>query len=299
MFRRSDLAVLAVLAFSSPGLTAPVHDAETWRYTASLGASLLGPRMGNFNQTIGEEGKGFQIINEAAEEAGAQSSFTLGQFRPIRLAWGGQLTLLYEFNEELRGGLLAGADPFAFTPSKSTATLTDTITTTYYSASTLYQGSLHAEVQVYHVGAAFQKMFRFEEAPSLRLYLGGWAQYGLLFGRVNGKVLQLQPGTRATLQEVTYKSPLDSRGWGAGGTAGVEYVISPGLELFGESGYQTMVFRDVQERNSTYGNVLAATKVVNNARRLEDSYGRPVTIDLSGLYVRIGIRGSLKWPSPD
>src|SRR5207245_2691030 len=89
--------------------------------------------------------------------------------------------------------------------------------------------------------------------------------------------------------ESPYKGYLTGQGWGFGGAAGGEYILSGPLSLFMESGFDWMHVPNVQAalRVGPISTLPGSVSTKNTFGRLKTELGKPIELDYSGVYIRL------------
>lgn len=251
-----------------------------WRYTFTFAPSFLAPRLDAFNAALATEG--LNLIDAAyivsAQRIGEPAPTSFGyRFPQIRYAYGASAGILYDLNEELRGGLSINVDAG-----------TSDATVAMSHSGTNYLVSQKTSLPLVSISVSLHKVFRFEEDPRLQLYLGGWGSLGNLFGHMEGSVQPLDAGLNP-VDSVSYSANLDAMGWGAGGVAGVEFKLKPRYMLFAEGGFGYFLLENVDLRSD----MVIPGYALENTVPLENSAGRPIDLDFTGVFLRLGVRAAL------
>lgn len=280
------LAAGPALARVPPAGEFPGQRPNDYRYSISVGPSLLAPRMNDFNAAL--RTYGFNYLQQTIATYDIRPGMTSSGFPETDLGYGAQIHLLYEFDEDLRGGLQitlstvtsSGTAP-PHTDSSSYASGTMMVT-----SSSAYTASYRASIPALEIGLSLQKVFRFDETPRMNLYLGGWGSIGMLTAAVlNGSVAQETPGgTRLNVRD--FSSDLSGMGWGAGGVGGIEYQLSRLVRLFAEGGFQHFRIMSVEQVGDVNGRARRPGGFTNER-------GGPITLDYTGVFIRIGGRTGL------
>jgi len=284
MTRRRHFVVVMTFALVSAANRAGAEYPDAWRWTLSVGPSAFAPRMHNLDRAMTTGG--IVVLDRDWREAGAGGGdrVTTG-FAKVEWGFGGQVTIGYEFNEDMRGGVMVGVDNIYKKDSNPAITATSTYmatATVMITTSTTYSVSARTSLPLVSIGVFLHKVFRYDEEPALRTYIGGWGAYGALTGASIATRFQIAGATTSR----AFTTSLTAQGWAAGGLGGIEYMISPTVALFGESGFTYCVIPNIQWLGRTGG-----------GGRLTDSNGRPIELDFSGFYIRIGVKLALASPS--
>ncbi len=278
------LAGLPTAAQAGPVSRFPGQQPNDWKYSFSLGPSFFAPRMNALDSALRADG--VEYIERTYKTFTTNQGSNAAGFPKTGFGFGGQIQLQYEFNEDLRGGLQISLNAL---PASGSITLTNTDLTTAPVSTTDYDVSHRTSLPVVQIGLSLQKVFRFEEEPQLRLYLGGWGSIGVLVGAtLKGSIREENTGTTRS-----YSATLRGQGWGAGGLGGAEYQLSHRYALFGESGFEYFIVRSIETSGTIAG-------LPQNARPFLTRTGRPIDLDFSGIFIRIGVKASLgsSWGLP-
>ena len=276
---------LLSLAFL-PALAYAESQPEGWRYCLTAGPSLLSPRLNGLNNALNVDG--LDIIGQAYKAAGAQPSSSPAGFPPLGFAPGIQIGVLYEMDEDIRLGL---ALDFTEARGSGSIGITDSLfnfsgSTSFIPSSTAYTISETTVIPLWQIVLSFQRVFRFEEEPRINVYLGGWGSFGTFSGRVSGTVTKWKAAADGSYWgKYDYAATVDGTGWGAGGLLGGEYLIGTSLKFFGESGFQYFLVEDVRRSGTAGGQVISNSRLFNLK-------GKTVNVDMSGIFLRAGIRYS-------
>jgi hypothetical protein len=275
MSRSLPVALALALASAAAAETSPA-----WRWAGSIGASALVPRLHGLDNAL--QGEGVNLLDRAFDEAGAGPSARPRNLPKTQWAFGGQLTLSREFDEDLRGGLLLGFA--AVHQSGEIPSVTDTTPpsgTWYLGSSTSYAMSERLSLPLAVIGIFFHRVFRYESEPDFRLYLGGWGQYGLLLGgSLRGQVTNLATGVQSD-----FRYDLAGSGFGMGALGGAEFDLAPRIALYLESGFDYLVIPKVEASG------VAGSSTVGSGE-LTSGTGKRVGLDFSGFFLRLGVRGA-------
>lgn len=292
------LTVLAALSavLLSPSSALPMDDSEQpFKFYASLAPSIAWPRLNELSHSLNYSGN--VLTNEAYSKAGATGQNASG-FRNAGLGWGGQLAIGHEFNEEIRGGVQFGLgmvssnDELYFSPVSSCTCW----------SSTEYFVSENFTLPVFTLGVFFQRVFRFEETPRFRLYMGAWGNYGMLaFASLKGEA---HNNDIYPYDEYRYEVGLDGWSWGAGGLFGIEYDVNSFLSAYLESGYDYFIIKTAEmvgtvdqylHYTDSSGERVTSFVESRNFRRprLLDSYQGNIPLDFSGVFIRAGMKMGL------
>jgi hypothetical protein len=274
-----------MVLYDSPAVAAD-YSTESWRYCLTLGPSLLDPRLNGLNNALNVDG--LDIIEQAYKVAGAQPSSAPAGFPPIGFAPGGQIGVLYEMDEDMRIGL---ALDFAEARGSGSIGITDNLvntsgSTSFTPSSTEYTISETTSLPLWQLVLSVQRVFRFEEEPRINIYLGGWGAFGTFNGKVSGTVTKWKGASGGEYHgRYDYSAAVDGNGWGAGGLLGAEYLFGPRIKFYGESGFQYFMVEDVRRSGTAGGRVITNSRLFNMR-------GRTVGVDMSGVFLRIGMRYS-------
>ncbi|MEK7476785.1 MAG: hypothetical protein AAB152_14280 [Candidatus Coatesbacteria bacterium] len=287
MIRRALVLTAALAALAAPGAVRAAWP-DAWHWTLEAAPSVFSPRMHGMDNALAYEG--LNVLDRAWRDSGASAGAKVPtDFAKIEWGFGGQISVAYEFNEDLRGGVFLGMNGVwkqdyrigvvdtSTAIFQITATVTGTVT-----SSTTYRVDEKVSLPLLTIGVFLHKVFRYEEEPNLRTYLGGWGAYGSLIGAtISGSF------TRAgTDPPVSFSTDLTAKGWSAGGMAGVEYAVARTVSIFGETGYNWCIIPKVQWLGNQGG-----------AGRLATSANKPISLDYTGIYIRAGVKVALAGPS--
>lgn len=280
VIRGALAACIATAAFLFRPCLPSAGQAETWRYTFSFAPSFLAPRLDAFNAALATEG--LNLIDAAyiysSQRIGEPAPTNFGySFPQIRYAYGASAGILYELNEDLRGGISINVDAGS---ADATVAMSH--------SGTNYLVSQRTSLPLVSLSVSLHKMFRFEDDPRLQLYLGGWGSLGNLFGKLDGTVQPLDTNLNP-VDTVSYSANLDAMGWGAGGVAGVEFKLKPSYMLFAEGGFGYFLLENVDLRSD----MVIPGYALENTVPLENSAGRAIDLDFTGVFLRLGIRAAL------
>src|ERR1043166_8603796 len=144
-------------------------------------------------------------------------------------------------NDDIRGGLRMG---LATTQTSDRLPVTQVTSFTASctgcpvppSITDFYDVSEQMTLPLVMIGLSIQKVFLFEEEPNLSLYLGGSGVYTTLLGAaIHGVARHFNFGNPDPPDdESPNKGYLSGQGWGFGGAAGGEYILTGPLSLFME-----------------------------------------------------------------
>lgn len=276
--RRPALLLAVLGALLSAAARADYPDA--WKWTLEVAPSSFAPRMHGMNNALTYEG--LNVLDRGWHDAGStlDAKVPMG-FAKIEWGFGGQVSIGYEFNEDMRGGVLIGMSGVWKTDRHAMITNTATYqiaATVMMTSSTSYSMEEKVSLPLLTLGVFLHKVFRYEEEPALRIYLGGWAAYGTLTGAtISGSFTRIGSGDPRS-----FSTDLTGQGWGAGGVVGIEYAVSPVVAIFGESGYGWMYIPKVQYLGN-YG----------GAGPLTTSNNKPINLDYTGVSIRLGVKIAL------
>lgn len=294
-------AALTLLLCGAPAGVQAFDDAIAGRWTISLAPSVFAPRMNGLNNALATDG--VNLIQAGAANVGLTRQIT--GYRPLQWGYGGQIDLQYQMNDDIRGGLRFG--------------LADTLTSdrlaisqdTNFTASctgcpvppairNFYDVSEKMNLPLVMIGLSIQKVFLFEEEPNLSLYLGGSGMYTTLMGAaIHGVARHFNFGNPDPPDdESPYKGYLTGQGWGFGGTAGGEYILTGPLSLFLESGFDLLHVPNVQAslRVGPVSTQPGTGSTSSTFGRLKTVLGKPIELDFSGVFIRLGVRWNLTTP---
>lgn len=273
--RRPAAFLLVALLAGAVTPSRAAEEPDLWRYSLSLGPTLTSPRMHGLNNAL--QFDGFDAVDKAWVHDGASRFISAHGWRATDFGYGGQAQLGYQVNEDLRAALQVG---LVWVGQKDVAGLTDPTT----AFSTTYIATEAISLPLLQVGFAIQKIFTFEEEPSLHLYLGGWGTYGRLVGAtLKGDFTSLPPSP-LTGNVTDFQYDLRGDGWGAGGLAGFEYLLSGDTALYGETGYENFDIPSIERQGKIFG------YLAQNAGRLTTSAAKPIDLDFSGVFFRVGVK---------
>ncbi len=278
--KRLGAAFLLLVPLLGAARLVSAIDEKAWRYTFSFAPSFLAPRLDAFNAALSTQG--LNLIDAAytysAQRIGEPAPTNFGySFPQIRYAYGASAGVLYELNEDLRGGLSINVD---------TGSADATVAMSH--SGTNYLVSQKTSLPLVSISVSLHKMFRFEEDPRLQLYLGGWGSLGNLFGKLSGTVQPLDPALNP-VDSVSYSAKIDSMGWGAGGVGGVEFKLRSRYILFAEGGFGYFLLENVDLRSD----MTIPGAALENTVPLENSAGQPIDLDFTGVFLRLGVRAAL------
>lgn len=252
---------------------------DQWGWTIEAAPSLFAPRMHGLDNALVYEG--LNVLDRAWVAAGTSNGQKVPTgFAKIEWGVGGRIAISREFNEDLRGGILVGFNGVWKSDRRPAIVDTSsyTIGTTTYTSTTTYSLEESVSLPFVTIGVFLHKVFRYEDEPALRTYIGGWGAYGGLVGAsISGTFRRLSDGVGRS-----FSTDLTAEGWSAGGLGGVEYAIRPNLAVFGETGFEWCVIPKVQWLGDQGG-----------GGRLATSDNKPVSLDFSGFYLKIGVKVAL------
>lgn len=267
----------SVVAFGAEGV-----EQDPYQWSIAVAPSLFAPHMHELNDAL--QNSGVDALSNVGQTAGISTSVNLTGFQTILWGYGGRISLDYEFDEDLRGGLLFEVND---TYQRDTLPLTDTSTVSAtcatcsngFTTSTLYSVSEQINLPLVQLGASFQKVFHFDEEPDLRLYLGGWGLLGtLLDGTINGHVRNLNKN-----RDNQFLVVLRGQGWSAGVNGGLEYAVGRGVAVILESGYGWSVISNVEKWGVSFTSF-------QNSSPFRTASGKPIPLDFGGVFIRFGVR---------
>ena len=311
-------AVLAVLLAGS-AMAAPYGDyaqnqSGDWKFSVGIAPGIFSPRMHQFDYVMAT--CGVDLLNQAWYLLRMQDLMTqltrlntpetlgmiqeinqinltefISQMNELSEAWADfmpasegqyvagfpktglgfdmQLGMQYEFNEDLRGGINLGFDDL-------------------YSSGKVYLGDVYEagyamNLPLLKLGLGVQKVFHYDDMPRMNLYIGGWGNFDLLVGaRFSGSVKFTGSETG-----VACGADLDGSGWDAGGLGGIEYMVSKYGKIYAEAGVSRCELGPIQQSNGTIGGHHV------NAGGFLAGTGDPIGFDMSGIFIRIGLKTAL------
>ena len=152
------------------------------------------------------------------------------------------------------------------------------------------------------MGVFIHRVFRFEEEPRLKLYMGGWGNYGTLVsaslkGRSHNSSIY-------PYDEYRYDASLIGNSWGAGVVGGIEYTIASILTAYIETGLDYFIIKSSERtgtidtyfvHNDSSGNQVAdfVSSDYTNKQKWSDGRNIPIPLDFGGVFIRFGIRTGL------
>ena len=277
---RRALTLAACLAWAlGPAAPAGAVYPDAWQWTLEAAPSVFSPRMHGMDNALVYEGINVLDLAWRSLPAAANTGISHG-YSKIEWGYGGQIGIAHEFNEDLRGGLFLGLT--GVWKSEPRQGLTDssswTISGSAFTSSTTYRMDVSIALPLVTIGVYLHKVFRYEEEPNLRTYIGGWGAYGsLVGGDITAKF------TRAgSNSPVSFSADLTAQGYNAGGLAGIEYAVARTVAIYGETGFQWCIIPKVQWLNSQLG-----------SGRLGNSTSKPLNLDYSGFFIRAGVKVAL------
>lgn len=263
-----------------------------FKFSVSLAPSVLWPRLTNLNHSLAFSGNA--VEDQAYHAAGAPSASHAAGYKTVSMCLGGVLTFTHEFDEDFRAGIQT---EFMYLSTKEDLKLTPSTGGTIWSA-TNYFTSQQMTLPVLKLAVFFQRVFRFEEEPNLRLYMGGWGEYGMLFfATMEGKTYDADA---FPVTEYRYKADLSGGGWGAGLLGGVEYTMTSFLVAYLETGWDWFIINRIARSGTIdrwwhYSDADGehfshmGTDYYNNPS-LQDGNDKKIDLDLSGVFIRGGLK---------
>ena len=293
--RKPALAAIAILlatqsawADSSSMDPSSMSSENPFRFSISIAPAFGWPHFNKLNDALSFTGN--EYTNFSLQDAAANTSMKASGFKSITMDYGGQIAVAHEFDEDMRAGL-AFNTTVAYASESLKYTMLPSAT---YWTSTDFVVSQSITLPLFQVGIFLHRMFRFEEEPNLRLYMGGWGNYGtLVSATLKGKSYN---STYSPRTEQRYTATLVGNSWGAGAVGGVEYAVASILTAFIESGWEYFIIDSV-ERSGTQTKV----RIVNGTSSTLNTYtsnnpkwangdGKPIPLDFGGVFIRFGIR---------
>ena len=277
-------------------------DENPLNYSISVAPTFGWPHFNKFNDSLSFAGNEF--TNQAYHYAGSESYEKAAGFKNISMDYGAQITIAHEFDDEMRAGIvfattLASVDEkLILTPpaTSTNGTASGKWTTTDYSVSQTIT------LPLFQVGVFVHRMFRFEEEPRMKLYIGGWGNFGtLVSASIKGKAYNadIYPVT-----EHRYEANLTGNSWGAGAVGGVEYSITTLLSAYLETGWEYFIINNVDRTGnikSVFRHLDASGNEVedlvsdkySNLPQWKDGNDKSIPLDYGGVFIRFGIRMGL------
>jgi len=104
----------------------------------------------------------------------------------------------------------------------------------------------------------------------------------MLGGSLSGSVDRLKSDGTPDVR-TPYSADLRGQGWGAGAVAGAEYVISKVFSVFLEGGFDWFMIQNIEKSGTINGASVSAGRLITQS-------GKPIPLDFSAAYIRLGIR---------
>lgn len=308
LLRKAAVASIIGLLFS-PGAWAylPLDQAATadenaFKYSVSLAPTFAWPHFNKLNDSLSFSGNEF--TNQVFRSAQNTTAEGATGFKNISMDYGAQITVAHEFDEDTRAGIVFGTS-FPSTSEKLKITPAPTATNgtpSGYWTATDYSVSQSISLPLFQVGVFWQRLFRFEEEPNLKLYLGGWGNFGTLFSsRLSGKAYNMNYYPRT---EYEYDATLTGNSWGAGVMGGIEYTLTRLFTAYLETGWDYFIINSVERSGTlkTYlyqqdasGNEFSTLvkDKYSNLSQWKDGNDNTIPLDFGGVFIRVGVRMGL------
>ena len=307
------MAIMISLAISSPASAympldqSQSSDENPFKYSISIAPSFAWPHFNKLNDSLSFAGNEFtNLAYHFAEEDSHQNYTKAAGFKNISMDYGGQVAFSHEFDEDMRAGVVFGAT-FVSMDEKLTLKPQPSATNgnaSGYWSSTDYSVSQSLSLPLFQVGVFVHRIFRFEEEPRLRLYMGGWGNFGSLIGAsLSGKAYNadIYPVT-----EHRYNADLAGNSWGAGAVGGIEYNMTQLLTAYLETGWEYFIIHNVDRtghiksvflQRDANGNEFSTTvsDKYTNIPEWKDGNDKSIPLDYGGVFIRFGIRMGLSW----
>lgn len=266
----------ALLGLAVPGRA--LEDAVVGEWTVLISPSAFAPRLHGFDSAL--QYNGFEPLDRLFESVSGTRGDPARGIGRVYWGFGSRIGVGYQFNEDIRAGVLTGVDAVVQRGSLSGLDRQAAISpgsTTFVSSGT-WDVSERFALPVGKLGVFLHKVFTFEEEPDLRLFLGGFGELGTLIGaRFNATAVRtdIQPIPDSNRHPIS--ADLDGQGWGGGGSLGLELIVASHTSLLAEAGYEYFLIPRVQYTSDAGFSAI-----------LQDGLGRDLPLDFSGWYLKLG-----------
>jgi len=296
--------LLAPSAWGYMPLDQPVtpDNDNPFRYSLALAPHFGWPHMNKLNDSLSFSGNEF--TNKVYSYANKDGVRQVSGFKNISMDYGGQIVIAHEFEDDIRAGIV-----FATTVASvnETLKLTSALSATNgtpsgYWSSTDYSVSQSMSLPLFQIGVFWQRLFRFDEEPNMKLYMGGWGNFGTLFSAsLKGKasITNILPTT-----DYAYDASLPGISGGGGGGGGVEYTFADHFSAYLETGWDYFIIHNIdrsgtvkEEYHYTDSTGAEVSRIVStsnsNLQQWKDGNDNSIPLDYGGVFIRFGIRMGL------